>query len=136
MEIIAYQLFIIITIVATKSLKEEWVTTICVLWTIETIVLLFFPPLIIFQLFVIWGTRYYLLDDSKQPHVGVYDTASKQRKAAMAAYIREQFPELSSENKTPKTDEQENDNILLIFLTEICLGILIFTLILFYIIYL
>ena len=137
MEIIAYQLFIIITIVATKSLKEEWVTTICVLWTFETIVLLFFPPLMIFQLFVIWGTRHYLLDDSKQqPHVETYATMSKEEEEKIKKELEKLFPENPSENKTPKKIEQENDisldNILLLWLTLMCLVTLIFIYIIYY----
>jgi phosphatidylserine/phosphatidylglycerophosphate/cardiolipin synthase-like enzyme len=66
MEVVAYQLFIIITIVATRFLKEEWLTKICILWTLETLILLFYPPLIIIQLGVIWVTRHFLIRDSKQ----------------------------------------------------------------------
>jgi hypothetical protein len=112
--------------------------------------LLFFPPLMIFQLFVIWGTRHYLLDDSKQqPHVETYATMSKEDKEkfkkefceifpAMSKEVEEKlFPEKPSENKTPKkNDEQENDNnldnILLLWLTLMCLVTLIFIYIIYY----
>ena len=56
MEVIFFQLFIIATIVATHVLKRNWVVWVCFAWTVETIVLLFYAPLILIQLGVIWVT--------------------------------------------------------------------------------
>lgn len=60
MEVIGYQLFIILTIVLTHFFKREWAQRLCILWSIETVVLLVYPPLIIIQLCVVWGTWYLL----------------------------------------------------------------------------
>lgn len=59
MEVVYYQIAIIITIIVTRVFKNEWLVAVCILWTLETILLLGYLPLVIIQLSVVWGA--YLL---------------------------------------------------------------------------
>ena len=65
MEVIFYQLFIASTIFAVHRLAQEKVSYVCWGWTAFTIVNLFYPPLILIQLAVVWGT-YHLLNRSDE----------------------------------------------------------------------
>ena len=65
MEVIGYQIFIISTILVTHFFKREWVLGLCIFWSIETVALVFFPPLIAIQLGVVWGTWYLLKNNTR-----------------------------------------------------------------------
>ena len=65
MEVIFYQLFIAATIFAVHLLARGRVLIVCWGWTAFTIVNLFYPPLILIQLAVVWGT-YHLLNSSEE----------------------------------------------------------------------
>ncbi len=65
MEVIGYQIVIISTILVTHFFKREWVLGLCIFWSIETVVLVFFPPLIAIQLGVVWGTWYLLKNNTR-----------------------------------------------------------------------
>jgi phosphatidylserine/phosphatidylglycerophosphate/cardiolipin synthase-like enzyme len=64
MEVVFYQLFIAASIVATRYLKRESILFVCWGWSAFTLLNLFYPPLILIQLGVIWGS-YFLLDSSE-----------------------------------------------------------------------
>lgn len=56
MEVLTYQLVIIATI-CVAYWKSARLGLLCAcFWTAETLILLFFPPLIVIQLLVVWGT--------------------------------------------------------------------------------
>lgn len=63
MEVVFYQLFIAVTIVAAHYLKPESKIFVCGFWSVFTLANLFYPPLIVIQLGVVWGT-YFLLNSS------------------------------------------------------------------------
>ena len=65
MEVIFYQLFIAATIFSTHRVAREKVLYVCWGWTAFTVVNLFYPPLILIQLAVVWGT-YHLLNSSEE----------------------------------------------------------------------
>lgn len=56
MEILLYQITIFITLVLTRYVAPRLFLAACLVWTAFTAVNLFWPPLIVLQLFVIWGT--------------------------------------------------------------------------------
>lgn len=63
MEPVYYQLFIAATIFFTNLKFEKYLITICWIWTAFTVLNLFYPPLIIIQLGVIWGTFFLVKKD-------------------------------------------------------------------------
>lgn len=65
LEVIFYQLFIAGTILVAHRLTRVKVLYVCWGWTAFTIVNLFYPPLILIQLAVVWGT-YHLLNSSEE----------------------------------------------------------------------
>lgn len=65
MEVIFYQLFIAATIFGVHRLARDKVLYVCWVWTAFTIVNLFYPPLILIQLAVVWGT-YHQLNSSEE----------------------------------------------------------------------
>ncbi|WP_185982591.1 DarT ssDNA thymidine ADP-ribosyltransferase family protein [Aureimonas mangrovi] len=56
MEILAYQAFIAISLVVTRLAAPTHLALVAVVWTGFTVFNLFWPPLVILQLVVIWGT--------------------------------------------------------------------------------
>jgi hypothetical protein len=56
LSIILYQLAIFATLVVTRAVAPHRLTAACLIWTALTFLNLFWPPLIVLQLFVIWGT--------------------------------------------------------------------------------
>ncbi|SAL77396.1 DarT ssDNA thymidine ADP-ribosyltransferase family protein [Caballeronia telluris] len=56
MPILLYQLTIIGTLILTRILAPKRLQAVCLIWTVLTVVNLFWPPLIILQLLVIWMT--------------------------------------------------------------------------------
>ena len=63
MEVVFYQLFIAATVVAAHYLKPESKIFVCGFWSFFTLANLFYLPLIVIQLGVVWGT-YFLLNSS------------------------------------------------------------------------
>jgi len=66
MFVIYYQLAIVVSILIVRIIKRDLVLWPCILWTIATLVNLFYPPLIAIQLTVIWGTYFVIIRFSKQ----------------------------------------------------------------------
>jgi len=60
MDVITYQLVILISISFVYFISRKWAFYVAIGWTIETLIFLFYPPLIGIQLFVIWGTYFAL----------------------------------------------------------------------------
>jgi hypothetical protein len=54
MAVIYYQVFIVITLIATRLLLPKLLLIVALIWTGLTLFNLFFPPLIAIQLLVIW----------------------------------------------------------------------------------
>ncbi|MEZ5985643.1 MAG: DarT ssDNA thymidine ADP-ribosyltransferase family protein [Hyphomonas sp.] len=65
MEVLFYQGLIFLTLVLVRIISPKHLVAACVIWTILTLVNLFWPPLIGLQLIVIWGT--YNLIRPKKP---------------------------------------------------------------------
>lgn len=103
MEVISYQLFIVVTIVATHFLKRSWVIWACALWTLETLALLAYTPLITVQLIVIWGT-WFLLDKNQ---------SQKERLNELEGYLSESpqdIKELALSVEEPKKEILQGQN--------------------------
>lgn len=73
MEILFYQGLIFTTLVLVRIFSARHLEIACLIWTALTLINLFWPPLIIVQLFVIWGT--YGLIRPKKPQSLVLETA-------------------------------------------------------------
>jgi hypothetical protein len=56
MEIIGYQLFIAFSLIVIRIFAPKYLLMLCYIWTGFTVLNLFFWPLIILQLFVVWCT--------------------------------------------------------------------------------
>ncbi|WP_457089891.1 DarT ssDNA thymidine ADP-ribosyltransferase family protein [Microvirga sp. P5_D2] len=56
MAVLLYQLAIVVTLVLTRVVAPARLSTAALIWTVLTLLNLFWPPLIILQLLVIWGT--------------------------------------------------------------------------------
>ena len=56
MAVIGFAIAIVLSITTANYFDRRIALLVSVAWTIETIVLLFYPPLIIIQLAVIWAT--------------------------------------------------------------------------------
>ena len=56
MEILFYQGLIFITLVLVRLFAPKYLEVACLVWTALTLVNLFWPPLIVLQLLVVWGT--------------------------------------------------------------------------------
>lgn len=56
MEVLFYQGLIVITLVFVRIIAPKYLQAACLIWTVLTLVNLFWPPLIVLQLFVVWGT--------------------------------------------------------------------------------
>lgn len=56
MEILFYQSLIFTTLVAVRFLFPKYLEVACFVWTALTLFNLFWPPLIVLQLIVVWGT--------------------------------------------------------------------------------
>jgi len=56
MAILFYQMFIVFTLLITRLIAPRKLVLAALLWTALTVVNLFYPPLIILQLAVIWIT--------------------------------------------------------------------------------
>lgn len=82
MEVISYQLFIIATIVGTHFFKRPWVIWVCALWTLETVALLSYTPLITIQLIVIWGA-WFLLDKNQSQRERLNELEGTYQKSLM-----------------------------------------------------
>jgi hypothetical protein len=54
--VLLYQLAIVVTLVLTRVVASDRLSTAALIWTGLTLLNLFWPPLIILQLLVIWGT--------------------------------------------------------------------------------
>lgn len=63
MEVITYQLVIVATIWIAYRINPRFGFWASIAWSAETLILLFFPPLIVIQLGVVWGT-YFVLQSS------------------------------------------------------------------------
>jgi phosphatidylserine/phosphatidylglycerophosphate/cardiolipin synthase-like enzyme len=59
-EVITYQLIVVATIWAAYRVSPRVGFWAAVAWSAETLILLFFPPLIFIQLVVVWGTYFVL----------------------------------------------------------------------------
>jgi hypothetical protein len=86
MEILFYQAFIVFTIVFVRIFSKKSVGIACFIWTALTLFNLFWPPLIVLQLIVVWGT-YSLVrpkypdtrsDGLRQPSANPIETEKKQ----------------------------------------------------------
>ena len=97
MEVVYYQIFIAATITATHFLKREGVLILCGFWSLLTIVNLFFPPLIVIQLCVIWGT-YFLLNNNYRKNKKVSEFEELITRA-LPAELKEKIKTISSEDK-------------------------------------
>jgi len=62
-KVITYQLIIVATIWIVHRLNPRYALWAAVAWSAETLILLTFPPLILIQLGVVWGT-YFVLNSS------------------------------------------------------------------------
>ncbi|MFJ7885642.1 hypothetical protein ACIQYF_19530 [Pseudomonas sp. NPDC096917] len=86
MTIALYQLVIILTLVLTRYLTPKWLLPVGIIWTVVTVFTQFLPPVIVFQLAVIWGT-FWLLKRSvaqtsaQQSAAGTAQPASRPAKA-------------------------------------------------------
>lgn len=60
MEVLAFQVFILATIIFTYFVKKDWLIGVCIAWTVETLLFVFTTPLAVLQLGVIWGCWFYL----------------------------------------------------------------------------
>ena len=58
MEVIYYQIFILITIVVTSFFSKKVAFGVCISWTLFTLVMVFALPLIIVQLITVWGSYF------------------------------------------------------------------------------
>lgn len=67
MEILFYQGFIIATLVVVRVFSKNHLELACLVWSGFTLINLFWPPLIVLQLIVVWGT--YSLIRPKAAHV-------------------------------------------------------------------
>ena len=56
MEVLFYQGLIVVTLVLVRIISPKHLLVACVIWTVLTLVNLFWPPLILLQLIVVWGT--------------------------------------------------------------------------------
>ena len=74
MEVLFYQGLIFATLVLVRVFSAKHLEIACLIWTALTVINLFWPPLIILQLFVIWGT--YGLIKPKEPQRLVPETAA------------------------------------------------------------
>jgi hypothetical protein len=72
MEILFYQGLIFTTLVLVRVFSAKHLEIACWIWTALTLINLFWPPLIVLQLFVIWGT--YGLIKPKKPQKPSPDT--------------------------------------------------------------
>lgn len=60
MEVIYYQAFIFLTIVFSRFIFPKHLIWVCIFWTVFTLANLFYPPLILIQLIVVWGSYTWL----------------------------------------------------------------------------
>jgi phosphatidylserine/phosphatidylglycerophosphate/cardiolipin synthase-like enzyme len=56
MEVVGYQLLVVATIVVAYRLNPKYGLWAAFIWSVETLALVFFPPLILVQLGVVWAT--------------------------------------------------------------------------------
>ncbi|MBS4010554.1 MAG: DNA polymerase III subunit epsilon, partial [Roseovarius sp.] len=56
MEIIFYQGLVFVTLVLVRVFAKNYLEVACWVWTALTLINLFWPPLIVLQLIVVWGT--------------------------------------------------------------------------------
>ena len=56
MDVITYQLVVVATIWLAYRINPRFALWAAIAWSAETLVLLFYPPLILIQLAVVWGT--------------------------------------------------------------------------------
>lgn len=56
MEVIGYQLLIVVSLMLVRIVSPNNLLTVCYVWTGFTVLNLFYWPLIFIQLFVVWGT--------------------------------------------------------------------------------
>lgn len=73
MDVVTFQLVIAASILITYLINERWALWVAIGWSIETLILLFYPPLIMIQLAVIWGSyllleRYNVLNNTIWKH--------------------------------------------------------------------
>ena len=80
MEILFYQGLIFTTLVLVRVFSAKHLEIACFIWTALTLINLFWPPLIILQLFVIWGT--YGLIKPKRPQELLPETGRPPKPAA------------------------------------------------------
>ena len=90
MTIALYQLVIILTLVLARYLGPKWLLPVGIIWTVVTVFTQFLPPVIVFQLAVIWGTFWLLKRSATQTPVpqsaaGTAQPASRPAKAKAKA---------------------------------------------------
>ena len=90
MTIALYQLVIILTLILARYLGPKWLLPVGIIWTVVTVFTQFLPPVVVFQLAVIWGT-FWLLKRSATPTpaqqsaAGTAQSASRPAKAKAKA---------------------------------------------------
>mgnify|MGYP000197094044 CR=1 FL=1 len=65
MEILFYQGLIVITLLLVRAFARKYLELACFVWTVFSLVNLFWPPLLVLQLIIVWGT--YSVIRSKPP---------------------------------------------------------------------
>ena len=86
MHVVAYQLLIVATIVIAYRVDPKYGLWSAYIWSIESVVLLFFPPLILVQLGVVWAT-----------YAVVRKMASKEAQLATLRNHLREHPEVTQE---------------------------------------
>lgn len=81
MEILGYQLAIVLSLVAASFFGSRALLIVALVWTVETFALVFFAPLIMFQLAVVWLT-YWTISLRVDTLVGKSTGASSMKAAA------------------------------------------------------
>ena len=84
MTIALYQLVIILTLVLARYLGPKWLLPVGIIWTVVTVFTQFLPPVVVFQLAVIWGT-FWLLKRSATPRPAQPASSPAKAKAKVKA---------------------------------------------------
>lgn len=101
MTIFLYQLTIIGTLLLTRAIAPKRLMMACLIWTAFTIINLFWPPLIVIQLLVIWVT-FVLISPSNSAAPRVVSTPSE---PAIVTPAKQKFAakQLPSDSSTPSS---------------------------------
>lgn len=103
MPVLIYQSVIVLTLILTRLLAPNRLLVASWIWTGLTLVNLFFPPLIVVQLIVIWGTFALLRKFQKTPSAGAPETGDTNDRGSKSELIVQPLPARRGDHLLPPT---------------------------------